>query len=377
MDIPWLAPAYKWLDNSPSPGVTQAFIAGMQNKQNQNAQALQMQELEMRTRALDLDAQVKHDALVTKERKAVGFAALSGVLSTTTDFTDPVQEQKLFAVGIQHPYLADEINTVHANTFVKAKELKARISMANEPPASVQEVQWITRFDEMATALKDVDPTKAAYYRQQSELLKAKMTSDKEATTFGYDDQGRPIMTQTKGGASPLTISTQSQIQQRGLAIEKSVNQAAELLTALQPENVGVSGVVREGVGKTLGQLFPEMVDKQNVDARTLLRLFNERMLPSLKADAMINKHEEERLLKILPSLGAAESIDSAKTAINRIMRELREIARTDARKSNTEMPKWAMQPDEIKELLKEGKIPLEEARSLIQRYHPEFTITK
>lgn len=369
---PWL---FKPLQRGGTTDFLQAFQVGAQMKQRGIDNALREREAETRWRAMDLEAQLKQDALDVREKKTAGYAKLSSVLGGIRDFTDPAAEQQFWSVGLEHPYMFEDMNKVYENTFVNARTIKARANAALEPPAQVQNVQWVTKFEEQAELLKDIDPVRSKAFRQQAELLKAGMLSKDESLSFttGWDDQGRPIMRMGKG-AGDLTVATQSQIQQRGLAIEKSANQAAELIAVLRPENLGVSGVMREGIGKTLGQLFPELVDKQNIDARTLLRLFNERMLPSLKADSQMNVKEEQRLGKIMVSLGAAESYENAKPVLNRLLRELREIVRTDARTAGSDIPKWAMYPDEIKDLVQEGKMPVDEARELIKRYHPSFT---
>lgn len=169
------------------------------------------------------------------------------------------------------------------------------------------------------------------------------------------------------------TTAVRTDIQKRLLGFEKGVSMANRLLSKLRPENVGLAGWAHEVVvDETLAQAFPELANKQNVSARTLMGIFNETMLKTLKADSQLNKEEEKRILRVLPKLTGRESFPSAVTKIESTLEELRDLSKIDARVSGVQLPPSLMSPEDIRSEV--GKsLTLEQAMQLIRQYHPNF----
>lgn len=198
-----------------------------------------------------------------------------------------------------------------------------------------------------------------------------------ESTEMTMDEQGRPSLKIVKGrgaqGQAGPTTAVRTDIQKRLLGFEKGVSMANRLLSKLRPENVGLAGWAHEVVvDETLAQAFPELANKQNVSARTLMGIFNETMLKTLKADSQLNKEEEKRILRVLPKLTGRESFPSAVTKIESTLEELRDLSKIDARVSGVQLPPSLMSPEDIRSEV--GKsLTLEQAMQLIRQYHPNF----
>jgi hypothetical protein len=208
-------------------------------------------------------------------------------------------------------------------------------------------------------------------------LAREKFLGPTETMEMSTDEQGRPVVKVIKGrggtSAGGPTMAVKTDVQKRLIGFEKSIGMSEKLLSVLKPENVGVAGWLHEvAVDQGLAQAFPELASKQNVSARTLLRIFNETMLRTLKADSQLNKAEEQRILSALPKTGANESLPSATAKIERTMEELRGFARTDAQALGIPLPKPLMSPEDIRAEVGKSLTP-EQALQLLKRYHPHF----
>lgn len=228
---------------------------------------------------------------------------------------------------------------------------------------------------EISKKLTELRKAKAEGRTDDAKILEADIQKDITPSGMRLEvgKDGSIIFSQ---GSGDLTTATKGQVQQRLIATQKAADMASELTQILRPENVGVAGWGQQViVDEKLAQMFPELANAQNVDSRTLMGVFAEGMLRTLKADAMINQKEEARILGLMPSRDPLkESFPSAMAKLGRVMKELRRIAQTDAEASKVDVPKWALDPEDIQALVKSGKMPVAEGRELIKRYHPFFT---
>lgn len=196
--------------------------------------------------------------------------------------------------------------------------------------------------------------------------------SSGETIETGVDATGQPFSRITRGGkaAGGLTVATQGQVQQRLIGFEKSIGTAAELHSKLTPEMLGVKGLLGDiVVDRGLAQISPELANTKRINGRTLLRVFNEQIIKSLKVDAQVNRDEERRLLAALPDAGAVSSLPEAQEKIRTFMGLIRDQARVDAQKSGVPIPNWALSLDDIARKVKAKQMSEAEAIALMERY--------
>lgn len=196
--------------------------------------------------------------------------------------------------------------------------------------------------------------------------------SQGETIETGVDATGQPFSRITRGGkpAGGLTTATQGQVQQRLLGFEKTMGTASQLLNTLTPEMVGVKGLLGDVVvDNVLAQQFPELANSKRVNGRTLLRVFNESIIKSLKVDAQVNRDEEKRLLAALPDAGATTSLPAAQEKIKTFMEQIRDQTRIDANASGAPVPKWALTLEDLAKQVKSNQMTKAEAVALMKRY--------
>jgi hypothetical protein len=208
----------------------------------------------------------------------------------------------------------------------------------------------------------------------KAQLVEAGVLGPQETIETTVDPGGSTVTRIIRGGKAPqgLTPATASQVQQRMIGFEKALGRGAELFSKLSPAMVGVRGLLGEVVvDRGLAQVFPELADKERISGRTLLKMFNQNMMRTLRSDAQMNQKEEHRIEGLLASASAAESLPRAREILETVFDDLRAQATVDAKAAGLPLPDWAWTKDEIVAKAKTGEFTRDKAMELLMRYHP------
>lgn len=351
--------------------------------------ARQVQQENRRIALQEQALQLKQEAQTHLSNGALALGSVMAEGARNNSYADQAWERKFWDTATRYPQLMDSdvfkgMRTVVENAKSAKHELKMlETRLADErTPADVVKLQYLATFDEkiaQAEAMGDTDT--ATKIREASTLLKGTMLAPQETVETFTDDQGRPGFRIVRGGpaskaAGALTVATQTEIQKRQLGYTKSMGMAKTLLNVLKPQNVGVLGAGQQIiVDEGLAQVIPELASQQNVDSRTLLRVFNETMLKTLKADSQLNQKEEQRILAALPKTGANESFPGAVAKIVRALTELHSMAATDAKTAGLPEPAFPLDPQTLRELVMTKKLDADIGVSLLQKYYPNFQL--
>lgn len=233
-----------------------------------------------------------------------------------------------------------------------AETARHNAAMEGRTPQIINE-EKANAFRLIADELEVEDPELAADYRRRSDDLRSTLLAGV-----------------TKDPSQPTT-STKSQIQQRMLTADKTLELGAQLMERLTGADVGVRGNINQVViNEGLAQLFPGMGKGSVTEARTLLGQFNEQAIKAIASDPRISDKDRARYERILPSLGAVESLSSAQDKIKTFMQKFREQTRTDAKAAGLPVPNWSLTVDELKAKIKAGEMSEDEGVQILMRYH-------
>lgn len=360
---------------------------------NQALQAIQLgSQAAARNRELALREQAARLELEAQQHIENGTVELGELMAEggrNSSYTDPAWQGKFWSTAKKYPQLHGTQSFMGlVGVIENAKkaeqswsETQARLGI-EKTPADVVKLQYLAVFeDKIAQAEAAGDTATANQIRKSATLLEGTMLAPQETFETFTDDQGKDRFRIVRGGpaAKPtggLTVATQTEIQKRQLGYTKSMGMAKTLLNVLKPQNVGVLGAGQQIiVDEGLAQVIPELASQQNVDARTLLRVFNETMLKTLKADSQLNQKEEQRILAALPKTGANESFPGAVAKIVRALTELHSMAATDAKTAGLPEPAFPLDPQTLRELVMTKKLDADIGVSLLQKYYPNFQL--
>jgi hypothetical protein len=191
---------------------------------------------------------------------------------------------------------------------------------------------------------------------------------------MGYDDQGRPIMTTSVGGAQP-TVGTQTMTQQKQISFEMATEGINDIVSKLRPSDVGVAGVAGEQVfDRWLGQIDPKLVSGERVTNRRALGALRENLFQALSPERIggsgFSNKDAERIKEIASSLEAAHSYGEVVTSLNTIRGIIRDRSRVYAERTGQPVPDFAKKPEEL-------QTEYVNRLNAIQKALDNFTITR
>lgn len=240
---------------------------------------------------------------------------------------------------------------------------------APKPPASVAVVDEILASEQQAIeAERTGDKVKAQQLRDRAALLRESGKGTEVVT--GYDDQGRPIIRMGKN-LSTATVATQSQAQQKLLRYENTIQLLNHLDNRLKPEHLGAVGVTGEWLmDRGMSQLFPELANKERIDARSTLIAAREGLMREISNDPRFNNADREEISKALPSSGIFESLPDAKQRIDSVRNIITERARIYSKGLGQQTPVWAMTKEEIIDSYQKGTLDKQTALDALVKFH-------
>jgi hypothetical protein len=324
-------------------------------------------------------------AMQTQEAKAKGIAAMSSYMSEVAArnaWTDPKARAGFYALGAQYPQAVDD-PTMEAmgKNFESALARQAQ-AQRDAQTSAITELTAADTYENIARQLEGLGPldeemsTQVANLRQRATLLRGRQLSPTE--TIESLPGGGFKITRGPAGVKDAGAPTQAvltETQKQALAGEAGVTAGVDLLNSLTESDVGARGFFNEYVvNRGIAQVFPELQENEVSSGRSLLRIFNERMKKSIKADAQLNEKEQQRLEQALPSLGLNESVGNAKNKIARFVEESRAVTRINAARTKVPVPDWAWTKEEIAQKFKANEIDEQKARDLLKRYHYNLT---
>jgi hypothetical protein len=211
------------------------------------------------------------------------------------------------------------------------------------------------------------------------------------SVSAGFDNQGRQIFDINVGGRGAMgrpTVATQSTVQQADMTFRSGLEMINELRSIMRPEDVGIWGLAAHTVlDKLAGQVFPELVNLDRVDTRTMIGVVRERLFKALAADARINRYDIERMKTFLPTDEALTSYRTEQQKLDRLQQSVRLIAREYAKTIGEEVPLYALEPQQLmdrykaeeenlRRLVEGNYITPETAESRLLKLHDEITDT-
>lgn len=178
----------------------------------------------------------------------------------------------------------------------------------------------------------DSNPGLTAAMRMREEKIGDAMRLNKvneaDATAI-VDGQVRTVTDPVSGRSSIVNMVTQKTIpieldQTPVPEIATLPGEREEILSINElAEGTGAVAGVKDLAAKTLGQVFPELVDEGNTDARTGLQQLRNRLVAALSISGRPPVIEQERIIELLPTVGFFESPARARLVLNSLKREL------------------------------------------------------
>lgn len=361
-----------WLRQEPPKSSVPALALGAQIVQHNMDAARQAEQIKVQTSMRMMDMMLERDrndiALKTFQNKqtseilnAQGMAEIGDFLSKATyndKLTDPKTQADFWKLTSRYaPFIPESaVNSMWENTFKAAMDRKVKSDELD------RDLNFQPREVTLPSGERLFELSPGKYQQARgNESIETWVDPSGQAHT-------RIVRGNTKAG--DLTMATQSQVQQRLIGFEKTINMAADLYSKLDPSMLGVRGLMGElAVDRGMAQAFPEMADKERINGRTLLRAFNESIIKSLKVDAQVNRDEERRLLAALPSPGAVSSLPEAQEKIKTFMGLIKQQARIDAQQSGKPPPDFTLSLDEVAKKVVAKELTEQQAIDLIERY--------
>lgn len=299
---------------------------------------------------------------VERKKQQSGAGELANAIAAFTSNPTPQGEAAVWGIAAKNPWIGidkvgaqmDQIKTANQKAKDASETARYHDLMAGKTPQKVNLAE-AQRLERIADALEPVDADEAKRYRDDANVMRASI----------------PTAAGVVGDVSKPTTSTKSQIQQRMLSSDKTLEMGAELLGSLTSSDVGVRGAINQVVvNEGLAQIFPSLYKGNVTDARTLLGVFNENAIKAIASDPRISDKDRQRYESILPSLGKVETVQSAKDKIRVFMQKFRDQTRTDAKSAGIPVPDWALTVDELKSKIEADPSFAEQAVEIMKRYH-------
>lgn len=195
----------------------------------------------------------------------------------------------------------------------------------------------------------------------------------KEGISIQFDDQGRPIINYGPGatGIGKPTVASQTQVQQKLMKYENSMELMTQLEKGLRPEHVGIAGAAGEILlDRTLAQFVPGAADTNRIQARTALIAAKEGLMREISDDPRFSNRDREEISKALPSSGVFESYPDAMTRIQTVKQILSNRGKVYSSGLGLKPPVWSMSKEEIREAFQKKELTEDEAIKALQRFH-------
>lgn len=166
------------------------------------------------------------------------------------------------------------------------------------------------------------------------ERIEDKIT--KQGGSIVQKDDGTIIFDPNSGNGSRLingqpTLSFRRELQDSIRQKEQLTSLIDRVIESVTDSDVGVAGKLGEVlVDRGLAQIFPEVVDLDRVEIRTLIGLLKERLLAGLKSDSRISDQDARRMEAFLPSSDALESAAKIRQQLTTLKGELEAFREVD-----------------------------------------------
>lgn len=386
----WGSPQdYWWLRPTEPDNPLPAMQFGAQLRQQAIQNALKEKDLQLETQRNGIMLQEYFSKKELQNKLLAGNAKLAQRMSGISDMADPNVLKVLIQTLAEQPELG---GTPQYEQFVKLHETAAGAKnklaemeaarlqrLEDKKTAPMLNLQEADRLDEEAAGLEATSPEKAAALRRNASLLRSTITAPTETIESYVDADGKQQFRITRGPASEKapkdlsvpTTTTLSQIQQRELAGDKTAELGVQLLNTLTEADVGVRGNINQVlINEGIAQLIPGAKKGGVTEARTLLGQFNENAIKAIASDPRISDKDRKRYEQILPTLGAVESLSSAREKIKTFIGKFRDQARTDAAATKQPIPNWALSIQELREKIAKGELSEDDAVKIIVKYH-------
>lgn len=146
-----------------------------------------------------------------------------------------------------------------------------------------------------------------------------KLLDSSGMTVEGFGPNGE-LLTRVRTGGGGSTYTERTRIGEQARKGEEALNLLTSLEASLSPGAVGVPGKLGEVVvDRGLAQLFPQLADRERMQARDLIRLTREQLLRQVSGDSRFSNTDREQIERALPSEGPMESYESAMSKIRNV----------------------------------------------------------
>lgn len=389
----WLNPQNLFTEGEEDGRANAATFMKAYQQAHQDAIQKPLMDLKMQGAALDLqskalDIQTQSSAMEAAAQSKTGETALAGVFADaakTGSWNNPDTISKIFGVAAKFPSVQDSPAFKNALGFIdkstKAQQMADRYQQQADDNASklalsqerIDLLQAKTdspagKVKENTAMLDQIDQVKADAEKARvagnttefqrlsdraNKLTEMLPTHGQEATTIGYDDQNRPIVSITKGGSGgpggKATVGTASAGQQKLLKYENATQLLNTLEKNLTPKDVGAAGVGGEYLlDRGMAQLDPRFANKSRIANRDALTIAKESLLREVGDDRRFTAKDREDIASALPSNGVFESYTDAMQRISTVRKIISDRARNNAEMLGEPVPMFAQTKDEI-----------------------------
>jgi len=153
-----------------------------------------------------------------------------------------------------------------------------------------------------------------------------------------------------------LTVGAKTEMQKELANYEAPIATIGQIQKNMRSTDFGLAGKVGEFMDGYVAQVKPEAADPRRESVRNALRFLRADLYKSLRSDSNITKAEQEQIAAMLPSDQMSESLPRAAQMLIDTRNELITRARDKSQRLGVLAPKWALNPQEIKDAYKLGK---------------------
>lgn len=341
--------------------------------------ALREKELNSRTSAMAIEAQLHSQQLASAQLQALDMAATrertleaQGMLAQAGDLVgkaiiapidDPKAREAVYGVFARYPGLVsipqgkelwDTFQTSEANAGDMQRQIA--VAKARGPLGGSDSTAAMKNAAYLSTLRKDAEAARAAgdtegFQAKQSEIADLEEQIQKGQTFRAYDSSGQVTAEVISGSGGGVTTATRTAGQKRLAGYELTVEGIQDVVTKLRPDDVGVRGVIGENIFDTwVEQLVPGTRSTERIENRAALRMLSEQVIEGVSADTSgrFSDADVRRLREISGSLGASKSVGEIKDRLGEVNRIIRDRARTYAERTGQTIPDFAKSDTEI-----------------------------